>query len=137
MQLYQINIATSYQEVFQQLEKAILQGNIKIGEPIPTEAELSRVFGVKRSSVREGIRLLEQSGLVVRGAGRRLIVTAPATDRTSENFIRSARLRDPNIWTASQPISRKPVKAPATRRRLPDSTWSFIACLVRLPVIGL
>ncbi len=92
MQLHRINIATSYQEVFQQLERAILQGNIKIGEPIPTEAELCRMFGVKRSSVREGIRLLEQSGLVARGAARRLIVTAPATGRTSENFIRSATL---------------------------------------------
>ncbi len=87
-----IVIPTSYQEVFRQLEAAILRGELPIGEPIPTEAALCDMFKVKRSSVREGIRLLEQSGLVTRNAARRLVVTAPDTRRSSENFIRSVTL---------------------------------------------
>lgn len=36
-----------------------------------------RQFGVNRSTVREGIRVLEQSGLVRREAGRKLFVCVP------------------------------------------------------------
>jgi len=87
-----IVVNTSYQAVFRQLEAAILRGELAIGEAIPTEADLCDMFHVKRTTVREGIRLLEQSGLVTRGSGRRLIVSAPDAGRSSENFIRSATL---------------------------------------------
>lgn len=87
-----IIINTSYQAVFRQLESAILRGDLAMGEPIPTEAGLCDMFHVKRTTVREGIRLLEQSGLVTRGSGRRLIVSAPDARRSSENFIRAATL---------------------------------------------
>lgn len=89
-----IVVQTSYQEVFRQLEAAILRGDLKMNEPIPTEAELCDLFQVKRSSVREGIRLLEQSGLVVRNPARRLVVTAPDPSRSSENIIRSVTLNN-------------------------------------------
>ncbi len=87
-----IVISTSYQEVFRQMEDAILRGELAIGEPIPTEAALCDMFQVKRSTVREGIRQLEQSGLVTRNAARRLVVTAPDANRSSENVIRSVTL---------------------------------------------
>jgi DNA-binding FadR family transcriptional regulator len=43
---------------------------------LPTETALAEQFGVNRSTIREGIRLLEQSGLLDRD-GKRLIVTLP------------------------------------------------------------
>jgi len=89
-----IIIQTSYREVFHQLEDAILRGELKINEPLPTEAELCDMFRVKRSTVREGIRLLEQSGLVTRNSARRLVVTAPDPSRSSENIIRSVTLNN-------------------------------------------
>lgn len=87
-----IVIQTSYQEVFHQLEDAILRGELQLNEPLPTEAELCDMFRVKRSTVREGIRLLEQSGLATRNSARRLVVSAPDPGRSSENIIRSVTL---------------------------------------------
>ncbi len=87
-----IVVQTSYREVFNQLEDAILRGELKIDEPLPTEAELCDILQVKRSTVREGIRLLEQSGLVTRNSARRLVVSAPDASRSSENIIRSVTL---------------------------------------------
>lgn len=48
------------------------------GDQIPTEAEVGELFGVSRSTVREALRLLEESGVVrvERGKGRFLAVGA-------------------------------------------------------------
>ncbi len=45
---------------------------LRPGDRIPTEAEVSELFGVSRSTVREALRLLEESGVVrvERGKGR-------------------------------------------------------------------
>ena len=92
MKAQPIIVQTSYREVFRQMEGAILRGELAMNEPIPTEAELCDLFQVKRSTVREGIRLLEQSGLVTRNRARRLVVTAPDAGRSSQNIIRSVAL---------------------------------------------
>lgn len=85
-------VQPSYMEVYRQLEAAIMRGDLAIDEPLPTEAKLCAMFNVKRSTVREGIRLLEQSGLVRRGNARRLIVSAPDAESSSANVIRSVAL---------------------------------------------
>jgi DNA-binding FadR family transcriptional regulator len=68
-----------YLKVFRAIEERIATGALADGAALPTEADLCMQFGVTRSSVREGIRLLEQSGLVARGAGKRLIVSKPGS----------------------------------------------------------
>ena len=60
------------------IERKILAGRLKPGDPVGTESELVKQFGVNRSTVREGIRLLEQSGLVSREPSRRLSVAVAA-----------------------------------------------------------
>src|SRR5882757_6335597 len=52
------------EEVAEQLRKAIADGKYKTGEQLPTEPELMKQFGVGRSSVREAIRILANSGLL-------------------------------------------------------------------------
>src|SRR5437773_5296000 len=59
-----INAIPAYQLVADAIEREILARRIRPGEPIGTEAQLVKQFGVNRSTVREGIRLLEQSGLI-------------------------------------------------------------------------
>lgn len=66
-----------YLKVSQAIEADILSGTLAPGALLPTESVLCEQFGVTRSSVREGIRLLEQSGLVERGPAKRLVVKAP------------------------------------------------------------
>jgi DNA-binding FadR family transcriptional regulator len=54
-----------------------MHGRLSPGAPLPSEAVLAEQFGVNRSTIREGIRLLEQLGLVDREGGKRLRVTIP------------------------------------------------------------
>lgn len=79
----------AYQAVHEALEEAILAGELKTGEPLPTETELSSRFGVTRHTVREGIRVLEQTGFVKREAGRRLFVTLPRHDELAPRSSRA------------------------------------------------
>lgn len=77
MPLKRITIARAYEAVHKALEEEILSGRIPTGTPLPTEIELAEQFGVTRHTVREGMRALEQSGLVKREAGRRLHAALP------------------------------------------------------------
>jgi len=72
-----IKAPSAYEMVAEAIEREITSGRLKPGDEIGTEAELVRQFGVNRSTVREGIRVLEQSGLVRREAARKLFVCTP------------------------------------------------------------
>lgn len=50
--------------VFEQLRDRIVSGEMKAGSPLPAERVLCEALGVNRSSVREGLRRLQQAGLV-------------------------------------------------------------------------
>lgn len=70
----------AYALVFEAIERKILAGDLAVGDVLPTEHELCEQFGVQRSTIREGVRLLEQSGLVSREGGKRLQVIRPQTN---------------------------------------------------------
>ncbi|MCA8887402.1 MAG: GntR family transcriptional regulator [Parvularculaceae bacterium] len=66
----------AYLKVFRAIEARIADGALPDGAHLPTEAELCEQFGVTRSTVREGLRLLEQTGLVQR-AGKKIVIKRP------------------------------------------------------------
>jgi DNA-binding FadR family transcriptional regulator len=66
------------EEVAEQLRKAITDGKYKTGEQLPIEPELMKQFGVGRSSVREAIRILANSGLLRVQQGVGTFIEAPA-----------------------------------------------------------
>lgn len=78
-----------YVKVSRAIEEEILSGALAEGALLPTEGELCAQFGVTRSSVREGIRLLEQSGLLERGPAKRLVVRAPKISEIAATASRS------------------------------------------------
>lgn len=80
MKAKKLAIPRAYQVVQQALEQAIITGDFAPGEQLPTETELAEKFGVTRHTVREAMRVVEQSGLVEREAGRRLHVVRPSHD---------------------------------------------------------
>jgi GntR family transcriptional repressor for pyruvate dehydrogenase complex len=51
-------------EVRKQLQDAVEQGKFKPGDRLPSERELSDVFGVSRVSVRDAVRSLEALGMI-------------------------------------------------------------------------
>lgn len=51
-------------EVAQRLQEQISLGNYKTGEKLPTEPALMEAFGVGRSTIREAVRILANSGVL-------------------------------------------------------------------------
>jgi GntR family transcriptional regulator, transcriptional repressor for pyruvate dehydrogenase complex len=66
-----------YLQVAGQLREAILAGRYAPGDRLPTERELTREFGVSRTSVREALRALEAQGFVSPGPGTARTVVGP------------------------------------------------------------
>ena len=52
------------QSVFEQLRTAIVDGDVPAGDALPSERVLAEHLGVNRQAVREGLKRLEQAGLV-------------------------------------------------------------------------
>lgn len=58
-----------FEEVANQIRNLIEEGELKTGDKLPTERELSRIFKVSRHSVREALRTLEQEKMVTSQQG--------------------------------------------------------------------
>jgi DNA-binding FadR family transcriptional regulator len=84
----------AYRRIAEAVERDILAGRLKAGEPLGTEAALVAQFRVNRSTVREGIRLLEHSGLVRRDSSRRLWIERPRTERLVSSMRRALILHE-------------------------------------------
>jgi GntR family transcriptional regulator, transcriptional repressor for pyruvate dehydrogenase complex len=59
----------AYERIVQQIEDAILRGQLRPGERLPSERDLVQQFSVSRSSVREALRVLQSNGMVRSRAG--------------------------------------------------------------------
>lgn len=71
-------VAPAYRLVANTIREDILGGRIKKGDRLPSETSLAQQLGVNRSTVREGMRLLEETGFVVhRPGGKRRFAAAP------------------------------------------------------------
>ena len=63
-----------FERVAEQIEKRILDGELRVGDRLPTERELAEQFQVSRTAVREAMKILAQKGLVDMRPGRGTIV---------------------------------------------------------------
>ena len=70
----------AYRVLAEAISERILDGRLREGEQLPTEAQLCEMFGVNRSTVREGIRVLEEGNLLRRENAKRMVISRP-TDR--------------------------------------------------------
>lgn len=59
-----INKKSLADEIASQLQERISLGHYKVNEKLPIEAELMKNFGVGRSTIREAIKILANSGLL-------------------------------------------------------------------------
>lgn len=74
-----------FEEVADQLLEQIQHGDLKEGERLPSEIELSQIFHVSRSSIREAIKSLQTIGVVTSRTGQGTFVSADASVQISRN----------------------------------------------------
>ena len=79
-----------YRQIYNELTSQIVNGQLKVGAIMPSETELAESYGVHRSSVREALRLLEESDMVGKAVGKkRLTVKAPQQENLSQRISNS------------------------------------------------
>ncbi len=64
-----------FEQIVQQVEASILNGQLKPGDQLPAERDLAQRFGVSRTAVREAVKTLREKGLVEAYSGRGTFVT--------------------------------------------------------------
>lgn len=75
-----------YQRVATQIQDLVVAGTLKVGDKLPSEAELGEQFGVSRTVIREATRSLVQRGLLSSEPGRGTFVTALSPQDLSDSF---------------------------------------------------
>ncbi len=72
-----------FEQAVEQIRDLIVVGDLKLGQKLPTEQQLSKQLNVSRSSVREALRVLEAEGLVeVRQGSGTYVANEPGIGRT-------------------------------------------------------
>lgn len=80
------------------LERLILEGELKPGEKLPAERELAETLKVSRVSVREALRELENRGLIDRRPGRGTVVLSPGENaRLTQSVLGLAATMRPEL----------------------------------------
>jgi GntR family transcriptional regulator, transcriptional repressor for pyruvate dehydrogenase complex len=69
-----------FEDVARQVQALIVDGALKPGDLLPPERQLAERFGVSRNSVRDAIRVLELTGLVVARHGEGNVVADVSTE---------------------------------------------------------
>ena len=110
----------AYRQIANVIEQRIVGRSLRAGDPLPSEADLARQFGVNRSTIREAIRELETHGLLGRVRGeKRLRVTRPEPRRVSSGVSRALALHDVTfleLWEAMMAIEPVAAQYAAERR---------------------
>ncbi len=68
-------------QIAERLRAAIVAGEFKPGDPLPSEADINAAFRVSRTTARASLDRLRQEGLISRQSGRGSIVLRPRVDQ--------------------------------------------------------
>jgi len=105
-EIEKLQVAPAYRVLSADLRRRILDGSLRQGDALPIEAELAERFGVHRSTVREGLRQLEQEGLLRRD-GKKLLVSMPRQRDLATAAERALRLRQVtfrDVWQVASTL---------------------------------
>jgi DNA-binding FadR family transcriptional regulator len=134
-------VRPAYHQVAEQLRSLILGGELGPGARLPIEPELSAMFGVSRSTVREALRVLSSQHLVVttRGAAGGTSVAFPEPEYIGDFLEASFGLMSgADTVTVDQFLElRELIEVPATRlaaeRRMESDLVALKSCLSHSP----
>lgn len=94
MKFSPLNKLPAYKALSETILSEIMAGRVRQGDLLPTEFELCEQFNVNRSTVREGIRLLEEAGVLTRGRAKRFTITKPTQNQISVQLQRAMVMRE-------------------------------------------
>ncbi|MDO8770016.1 MAG: GntR family transcriptional regulator [Burkholderiaceae bacterium] len=106
MEIEKLTLQPAYRVLSDALRRRIVRGDVPEDSALPTETELATSFGVHRSTVREGLRQLEQDGLVKR-VGKKLIVTIPSHQNlanAAEQALRMHQVTYRDVWEVASTL---------------------------------
>src|SRR5258707_15535737 len=91
----QIRMPKTGAVVAERLRHQIARGELTIGQRLPPEDELTAVFGIARTTLREALRILESQGLleIRRGRTGGPVVTMPKIDSLAEGLAVTLQLQ--------------------------------------------
>lgn len=108
------------EQVVEHIQTLVAKGDYRVGERLPAEPELSVLFGVGRSTIREAMRVLSSRGLVEVRHGEGTFVTARAPRQSFEERIGKAALEE--IYEARIFLELPLAELAAARRAKADVT---------------
>lgn len=123
-----------YHQLYQLLHGDILSGRRKPGDMLPPESELMEQHGLSRTTVRQGLDLLVNEGLITRQRGRGSFVAHPAVEQTLVRIVSfTDDMRQRGLTPSTRVISSALVPAPPDiARRLKLEDGQEVASIERL-----
>ncbi|GGG89375.1 FadR/GntR family transcriptional regulator [Paenibacillus radicis (ex Gao et al. 2016)] len=94
MQVTRLTKRNHYEEITEQIKQLIIDGNLRVGDKLPSTKEMSERFGVGRSTTREALSALKAMGLIEikQGGGCTVIGSLPVLSEIELPELRSLRM---------------------------------------------
>lgn len=94
----------AYRKLANAIMEQILDGRMREGDSLPTETVLSEMFGVNRATVREGIRVLEETNMIRReNSSKKMYISRPSHQETGAHLERALIMHEvtfAELWDA-------------------------------------
>lgn len=94
-----VSTTRGFEEVVRQIQDAIIRGEYRPGDRLPSQREFMDIFQVSRATILEALRVLENSGLISMkyGAHGGAFISELSTDKVSESLDLLLKLRRVSI----------------------------------------
>jgi GntR family transcriptional regulator len=103
-----------YFQIQTQLLQMIQSGRLRAGDPLPSEEELSRIYGVSRMTSRQALQALKSQGFVSRHKGQGSFVCQPRVEKDVTHLCGfTAEMRALGIKATSRVLDAETIQAPA------------------------
>ena len=121
-----------YSQVARGMRERIVDGELRAGDRLPSEAELCAMYGVSRMTVRRAVTLLVQDGVVFTENGRGTFVRAPELGAATFDLSSLRRLVDDAATTVKISEARIVPPSPRVCRKLAVDAGSPVVAIKRI-----